>query len=235
MLANKRTILSKQSWKILHRKKAKHEPSTDSLSLICSFNSEENRHKFYRGRDCIEKFCKNLKELATKIINYEEKDMIPLTDNENKFYEEQKECHICQKEFCYDKNEKKKFKIYQKVRDHCHYTGKFRGAAHSICNLRYKVPKEIHNGSTYDYHFIIKQLAEDFKGQFECLGENTEKYITFSVPIEKEVVNGKKDNDSKKEDNDSKKEDEDNNSEKEKDNNSKKENNHVQNKVYWQL
>ena len=40
-----------------------------------------------------------------------------------------------------------------------------------------------HNGSTYDYHFIIKQLAEDFKGQFECLGENTEKYITFSVQI----------------------------------------------------
>ena len=43
-------------------------------------------------------------------------------------------------EFCYDKNEKKKFKLYQKVRDNCHYTGKFRGAAHSICNLRYKVP-----------------------------------------------------------------------------------------------
>ena len=72
---------------------------------------------------------------------------------------------------------------------------KFRGAAHSICNLRYKVPKEIpvviHNSSTYDYHFIIKQLAEEFEGQFECLGENTEKYITFSVPIKKEVANGR--------------------------------------------
>ena len=49
------------------------------------------------------------------------------------------------------------------VRDHCHYTGKYRGAAH-ICNLRYKTPKEIpvafHNGSTYYYHFIIKELAE---------------------------------------------------------------------------
>ena len=62
--------------------------------------------------------------------------MIPLKDNENNFYEEQKKCHICQKEFCYDKNEKKTFEIYQKVRDHCHYTGKFRGAAHSIFNLR---------------------------------------------------------------------------------------------------
>ena len=76
-----------------------------------------------------------------------------------------------------------------------HYTGKYRGAAHSICNLRYKVPKEIpvvfHNGSKYDYHFIIKQLAKEFKGNFDCLGENTEKYITFSVPIKKELKNGK--------------------------------------------
>ena len=86
--------------------------------------------------------------------------MVLLTDNENKFYEEHEKCHICQKEFCYDKNEEKKFKIYQKVRDHCHYTGKFRGAAHSICNLRYKVPQEIprkiHNGLKYDYHFKLK-------------------------------------------------------------------------------
>ena len=44
-----------------------------------------------------------------------------------------------------------------------------------------------HNGSNYDYHFIIKQLAEEFQKQFTCLGENTEKYITFTVPIEKEV------------------------------------------------
>ena len=131
----------------------------------------------------------------TKIINYEEKEMIPLTDNENKSYEEQEKCHICQKEFCYDKNEKKKFKIYQKVRDHCHYTGKFRGVAHSICNLNYKVPHEIlvkiHNGPTYNYHFIIKEFAEEFKGQFECLGENTEKYITFSESIKKENNNDK--------------------------------------------
>ena len=45
-----------------------------------------------------------------------------------------------------------------------------------------------HNGSTYDYHFIIKGLAEEFEGEFECLGENTEKYITFSVPIKKEIT-----------------------------------------------
>ena len=84
-------------------------------------------------------------------------------------------------------------KKQQKVRDHCHYTGKYRGAAHNICNLRYKVPKEIpvvfHNVSTYDYHFIIKDLAKEFEGNFEFLGENTEKYITFSVPIKKKTEN----------------------------------------------
>ena len=80
-----------------------------------------------------------------------------------------------------------------KVRDHCHYTGKYRGAAHNICNLRHKMPKEIpivfHNGSTYDYHTIIKELVKEFEGNFECLGENTEKYITFSVPLKKEIEN----------------------------------------------
>ena len=80
--------------------------------------------------------------------------------------------------------------------DHCHYTGKYRGAAHNICSLRYITPKEIpvvfHNGSTYDYHFIIKELVKEFDRKFECLGENTEKYIMFSVPLKKEIKNKNK-------------------------------------------
>ena len=74
---------------------------------------------------------------------------------------------------------------------------KLRGAAHTICNLRYKVPQEIpvkiHNYHEfyYDYHFIIRELAEEFKGQFECLGEISEKYIAFLVPIKKENEDGK--------------------------------------------
>ena len=64
-------------------------------------------------------------------------------------------------------------KKYYKVRDHCHYTRKYRGAVHNVCNLRQKTPKEIpvvfHNGSKYGYHFISKELTEEFKGQFECL------------------------------------------------------------------
>ena len=94
-----------------------------------------------------------------------------------------------------NENNKKEFIKKQKVRDHCHYTGKYRRATHSICNLNYKISKEIpivfHNGSTYDYHFLIRQLAREFKGNFDCLGENTEKYIIFSVPVKKEHDNGK--------------------------------------------
>ena len=81
------------------------------------------------------------------------------------------------------------------MRDHNHYTGYYRGAAHNICNLRSRIQREIpvviHNGSAYDYHFIIKELAEEFKGNIDYLGENTEKYITFSVPLKKINDNGK--------------------------------------------
>ena len=130
----------------------------------------------------MKRFCKDLKEHATKIINCEKKVMVPLTKEEKEDYNNQKVYYTCKKEF-----------IDDKVRDHCHYTGKYRGAAHNTCNLRYKIPKNIpvifHNGSTYDYHFIIRELQKEFEGNFECLGENTEKYITFSVPIKKRIEN----------------------------------------------
>ena len=137
----------------------------------------------------MEKFCKDLRKHSTKITNYEKKKNILLIPEEKKDYDDQKVCYICKKEFDNNDNDKKQ----QKVRDHCHYTGKYRGAAHNICNLRYKIPQEIpvvfHNGSTYDYHFIIKELVKEYKGNFECLGENTEKYVIFSVPIKKNIEN----------------------------------------------
>ena len=165
----------------------KHTPLGYSLFTHCSLDESKNKLNYYRGDGCMKIFCKNLREHATKIINYEKKKMIPLTTKEEIYQNKQKICYICKMEF--NNNDKKQ----QKVRDHCHCTGKYRGAAHNICNLRYKVPKEIpvvfHNGSTYDYHFIIKELVKEFDGNFECLGENTEKYITFSVPLKKKIKN----------------------------------------------
>ena len=115
--------------------------------------------------------------------------MLLQTKEEVKSYQDAKAYHICGKRIL------KKFvnyKNYRKVRDHCYVTGTYRGAAHSICNLKFNVLIEIpvvfHNGSNYDYNFIINELANKFEGQFEYLGENTEKYKSFSVPIEREVT-----------------------------------------------
>ena len=78
---------------------------------------------------------------------------------------------------CYYKFTKNK--NYRKVRDHSHYTSKYRGTADSICNWKFNVPNEthvfFHNGSNYDYHFIVKELASNFVGKFECLEESTVK------------------------------------------------------------
>ena len=87
-----------------------------------------------------------------------------------------------------------KNKNYRKVRDQCHCRRKYRSTAHSVCNcnLKNSVSKNIliafHNGPIYDYQFNTKELEEEFRKQFTCLGENNEKYITFTVLIEKEVT-----------------------------------------------
>ena len=92
--------------------------------------------------------------------------MTPLTEEEEYKHEKREFCYICRKPFnANNKNVKRKNVKYRKVKDHCHYTGKCRGAVHGICNLRYNIPGEIpvvfYNGSTYDYHFIIKELTEE--------------------------------------------------------------------------
>ena len=167
-----------------------------SLDLVTSYDQNKDKHTFYTGTDCTKKLCDDLKDHAMDIINAEKRVIISLTDYEKRVYEKQNYCHICKRKFCYDKDNESKCEVFRKVRDHCHHnTGKFRGAAHNICNRRYKEKREIpvvlHNGSNYDYHLIIKELAEKFKGNIDCLGENTEKYITFSVPLKKEFKNKK--------------------------------------------
>ena len=150
----------------------KHTPSGYSLFTHCSLDKTKNKLDYY----------KDLREHATTVIM--KKNMIPLTKKEEENHNNQKVCYICKKEF--DTSDEK----HHKVRDHCHYSGKYRGAAHHICNLRYKIPKEVpvvfHNGSTYDYHFIIKELVKEFDGNFECLGEKYRKiHNIFSINKEK--------------------------------------------------
>ena len=87
-----------------------------------------------------------------------------LTKELQESYENGKICHIYQEKI---ENKNVKDSKYCKVRDHRHYTGEYRGTVHSKCNLKYSAPKTtpivLHNGSTFDYHFIIKELTEEFE------------------------------------------------------------------------
>ena len=107
-----------------------------------------------------------------------------LTNEHQESYENTKICYIFWEKY-EDKNANTNKSC--KVRDLCHCSGG-RDSAHSMCNLKYSAPKKVpivfYNGS----NFIIKKLAEKFEGKFTCLGENTEKLLTFSVSIEKQVT-----------------------------------------------
>ena len=131
-----------------------------SIPTVWVLDHIENKHTLYHGEDCMKKFCTFSRERAKDIIDFEKKKIPPLTKEELKSHQAAKVCYICGKrclkKFANDKN-------YWKVRDHSHFTGKYGGAAYSICNLKFNMSNEIpvvfHNGANYDYHFVIKDLA----------------------------------------------------------------------------
>ena len=98
-----------------------------------------------------------------------------LTEQEQNSFKQSKYCSICDGELGEDR-----------VRDHCHFTGKYRGAAHNECNLKCRKPRVLpvifHNLQGYDAHLFIKELAK-IPGKLECIPSTEEKYISFSKHI----------------------------------------------------
>ena len=131
-------------------KVSKHISSGFSIPKISSFKGIENKPNVYRGKDCMKKICESSKEHAMKIINFKNKEIKLLTNKQKQMYENAEVCYICNEKF---EDKYIKDKKYCKVIDHCHYISKYKGAAHSIRNLKYNVPKRIpvvfHNGSNY--------------------------------------------------------------------------------------
>ena len=84
----------------------KYTPSSYSLFTHCSFDTTKNKLDYCRGKNCMKKFCLDLREHVTKIINYEKKEMIPLTKKEDKKHNKQEVCYICKKRFSTDDNNK---------------------------------------------------------------------------------------------------------------------------------
>ena len=126
--------------------------------------------------DAIDVFIKWLEEDVKAIANIKPKEMI-FMEEDIKHFNNASDCWICGEKLGNDR-----------VRDHCHFTGRYRGPAHNSCNLKYRKPKNIsvffHNLSGYDSHLFIKKLASSDKNKnIDCIPNNEEKYISFSKTI----------------------------------------------------
>ena len=158
-----------------------HKPSRWCLHTKFAYDGEvKNPTTQYRGVDCVEKFCEKIISEAKRLYSsFPEIPMLPLTKSQLKKHKKAKECHVCFKEF----------KDKGNVRDHCHYTGVYRGAAHFGCNLRYKIPNYIpvvfHNLAEYDAHLFIRELAK-YTTNIGVIAKNIEDYISFSIKVEVE-------------------------------------------------
>ena len=157
------------------KKYQKHEPISFSYYIKC-FDDNVYKPKLikYTGEDAMEKFVEWIEKDVKEIANIPDAEMIFSPGVLNQFNNATK-CWICKGEF--DDT------VDKKVKDHCHYTGRFRGAAHNSCNLKYKKPKFIpvvfHNLSGYDSHLFIKNLGYT-DGSIDCIPNNEEKYISFT-------------------------------------------------------
>ena len=164
------------------KKYQKHEPVSFSY-YIKSFNESVYKpilRKYTKTKpedaDAMDVFISWLEEDVKAIANIEPKEII-FTEENKKQFNKASDCWICGESLGNDR-----------VRDHCHFTGRYRGPAHNSCNLKYRKPKSVsvffHNLSGYDSHLFIKKLGSpDEKENIDCIPKNEEKYISFSKTI----------------------------------------------------
>ena len=159
-----------------------HEPLSYCYYVKCNFDDRYSKIVEYTAKsedeDVSQRFVDELeKEVKLIYTSHPPKPMIFMKRESIKFNKADK-CWLCDGGF----DEKD-----VKVRDHCHFTGKFRGAAHNSCNLKAKNPKFIpvifHNLSGYDAHLFVKNLGVS-QGKINCIPNNKEKYISFTKEVE---------------------------------------------------
>ena len=164
------------------KKYQKHKPISFSYYINSSIDGvyKSILRKYTKTKpedaDAMDVFIKWLEEDVKAIANIKPKQMI-FNEEDKKQFNKALDCWICGEYLGNDR-----------VRDHCHYTGRYRGPAHNSCNLKYRQPKSIsvffHNLSGYDSHLFIKKLGSPNKKEnIDCIPNNEEKYISFSKTI----------------------------------------------------
>ena len=154
-----------------------HRPCGFMINVVSSFDGASEPF-LYRGGDCMDVFVQKMIEVKDRIMDKmkENKDIIMRAEDWRDFKTATK-CFICGQAF--KEGDKK-------CRDHCHFTGKYRGCAHDDCNLQfsmryYKIPVFLHNLKNYDSHLIIERANElSEKGRIDVIAQNSEKFITFA-------------------------------------------------------
>ena len=167
----------------------KHEPSGFCLyvkGIVTNIIKPITYTKKKDTDNIAEVFVKKLEKVTNKLYDdfYRRPLPLKLTKREQASFDKAETCHIFKKELQSDK-----------VRDHCHFTGQYRGAAHNSCNLQCRkpliLPVIFHNLQGYDAHLFIKQLS-GLKGELNCIPSTEEKYISFSKKIKVDEYKSRK-------------------------------------------
>lgn len=154
----------------------KHTPCGFAYKVVGPTLETSKKIVVYRGADAADKFVEYMiKEQEEIEQKFQQHKYLKMTPGDKKSYRKATECHICQGKLSHDSI---------KVRDHCHITGKFRGAAHKECNINYRltgrIPVVFHNLSGYHSHLIIQAIGKVNK-KLKCIPNNMEKYMSFSM------------------------------------------------------
>ena len=151
-----------------------HAPCRFAYKVVCTDERYTKDTMVYRGQDCVENFLNALKQEKWRIWNIlNEQKPLCMTDENQADFEAATHCHICGEALESDR-----------VRDHWHVSGKYRGAAHKACNLKFRIPSFIHvimhNLKGYDSHLIMQQLGK-LDAEITCIPNNTERYVSFTI------------------------------------------------------
>ena len=169
------------------KKTHEHIPCGFGYYVVSIDPNYKSKYISYRGEDAHRKFIESIlkteEDLTTRI-----KRIVPmeLTDKQQKEFDKAEICHVCKGDIGFITKKKKGEYVTEKdkVRDHCHITGKYRGPAHNKCNLNFKnrsqIPVFFHNLKGYDAHLIL-QVASEYTDKIDCIAQNFEKYVTFSI------------------------------------------------------